>query len=86
MLMLNIYNFLWNIWHWQIMEMSAQTPNLPKILRFVDVLHKRSKSCTYECPSQIAVLIERLSSSGSWGSVGSIPMPDRTVFMYIESV
>ena len=55
-------------------------------LRFVDVLHKRSKISTYECPSLIAVLTERLSSFGSWGSVGSIPMPDRTVFMYTESV
>ena len=66
--------------------MSAQTSNLSKKLRLVDVLHKRRKIITYECPRLIAVLTERLSSSGSGGSPGSNPGPDRTVFMYSESV
>ena len=68
------------------MRVSAQTSNLSKKLRLVDVLHKGRKIITYECPRLIAVLTERLSSSGSGGSMGSIPMSDHIVFMYSELV
>ena len=83
--MVNIYNFhetfgVGKSW------VSAQTSNLSKKLRLVDVLHKGRKIITYECPRLIAVLTERLSSLGSGGSMGSIPMSDRTVFMYSELV
>ena len=74
MSMVNIYNFhetfgVGKSW------LSAQTSNLSKKLRLVDVLHKGRKIITYECPRLIAVLIERLSSSGSGGSPGSNPRP-----------
>ena len=47
---------------------------------------KIKKIITDECPRLIAVLTERLSSSGSGGSPGSNPGSDRTVFVYTESV
>ena len=47
---------------------------------------KEVKVALMNAPASIAVLIERLSSLGSGGSPGSNPGPDRTVFMYSESV
>ena len=47
---------------------------------------KELKFALINAPALIAVLIERLSSSGSGGSPGSNPGSDRTVFVYTESV
>ena len=71
MLMLRIYTFLRNIRHWQINDMSARYRIFPKICDLSMFCTKELKFALINAPASIAVLIERLSSLGSWGNVSS---------------